>query len=236
MKALALVAALSLTFTLAAKAQDSKQSLKSNGGTRQGAEAAANIDVGAIQKKIDEYTEAIKNDPKNDKYYGARGQNYIRVGKLDRAIADLTMATSLNPGRQAYFEVRGDAFAKLKRNREAFDDYGRALGLGAPSHYLYRQRACVAVLLDNYKEAETAAKAALELKPGDSHMLGLMGGVERELGKLQQSLKFYSDAIAVDPSNAYLLRQRATTYSQLGKKELANNDLAMSKKLDSANR
>ena len=69
MKALALAAALSLTFTLAANAQDLKQSLKTNGVTRQGAEAAANIDVAAIQKKIDEFTEAIKNDPKNDKSF-----------------------------------------------------------------------------------------------------------------------------------------------------------------------
>ena len=232
MKALALVAALSLTLSLAANAQDSKQSLKSNGVRKQGSEAAATIDVGAIQKKIDAYTDAIKDEPKNDRYYGARGQLNMMAGKFDKAIKDLTTAISLNPRRSAYFEVRGDVYAKANKARDAFEDYSKALKVGTPSHYLYLHQASAAVLMDDYKSAEAPAKSALELQPKDVKTLSLIGGIERELGKLQESLQYLNTAISLDPTNAYLLKSRADTYIKLGRKDLANTDLNLSKKLD----
>lgn len=231
MKALALAAAVSLTFSLAAFAQDSKPSLKPNGAAKQPSEAAANIDVAAIQKKIDDYTAAIKNDPKNDKYYGARGQNYLRLGKPETAINDLNTAVSLRPDRQAYFEVRGDAFAKLKRTKQALADYDKALALGPPSHYLYLQKAYAAILLNDYESAEKAAKAALSLKQNDVDTLALIGGIERGLGKFQESLKLLNAAIALRPGDPSLFEYRAATYAKLGNQDLAAKDFEQAKRL-----
>lgn len=231
MKALALAAAVSLTFSLAAFAQDSKPSLKPNGAAKQPAEAAANIDVAAIQKKIDDYTAAIKNDPKNDKYYGARGQNYWRLGKFTSAIDDLSRAIALNPARQAYYEVRGDAYGKSKRHREAFQDYSKALLCGPPTHYLYLQKAYAAVNLDDYTAAETAAKLALELKPNDVDTLALYGGIERGLGKFQESLKVLNSAISLRPTEANLFELRSATYLRMGQKEFSQKDLETARKL-----
>ena len=236
MKALALVTALSLTFMLAANAQDSKPSLKSNGVTKQGAEAAATIDVSAIQKKIDEYTEAIKNDPKNDKYYGARGQNYWRIGKFDQAVDDLNHAITLNPNAAAYFEVRGDAFGKMHRNREAFADYSKAISAGRRSHYLFVQKGYSAVLLQDYRSAEEAARTALDLKPTDIDTLALIGGVEKKLGKYHEALKFLNKAILLSPLDPSLLNLRAETYYEMGQKELGDKDLKLSKTLEARRR
>lgn len=231
MKALAFAAALSLTFSFAAFAQDSKPTVKPNGASKQPAEAAANIDVAAIQKKIDEFTEAIKREPRNEKLFGARGQCFVKVGKFDKAISDLTVAVTANPNHQGYLAVRGDAYAKSKRYKEAFEDYGRALKVGPSSHYLLLHQASCAVLLNDYKAAEAPGKAALELKPNDVPTLTLLGSVERESGHLQKSLEFFNQAISISPNDANLLRLRAETLRLLGKKDLAEKDLNFSKRL-----
>ncbi len=225
MKALAFAAAVSLTISFAALAQDSKPTVKPNGASKQPAEAAANIDVAAIQKKIDDYTAAIRTDPNNDKFYGARGQNYWRLGNYGSAIEDLNRAIALNPNRQAYFEVRGDAYGKSKRHREAYLDYSKALLCGPPTHYLYLQKAYASVNLNDYRSAESAAKSALNLKPNDVETLALLGGVERGLGNLPESLKILNLAISIRPTDASLFELRAATYMKMGQKELAQKDL-----------
>lgn len=232
MKALALAVTLSLTFAIAAIAQDSKPIPKSNGVSRQLSDAAPNIDLTAIQKKIDELTYAIEREPKNDALYGARGQCYVKVGEFDKAISDLTVAVTANQNHQGYLAVRGDAYAKSKRYKEAFEDYGRALKVGPSSHYLLLHQASCAVLLNDYKAAEAPGKAALELKPNDVPTLTLLGSVERETGHLQKSLEFFNQAISISPNDANLLRLRAETFRLLGRKDLAEKDFNLLKKLD----
>ncbi|MDX1989001.1 MAG: tetratricopeptide repeat protein [Candidatus Obscuribacter sp.] len=232
MKALALAVTLSLTFAIAAIAQDSKPTPKSNGVSRQLSDAAPNIDLTAIQKKIDELTYAIQREPKNDALYGARGQCYVKVGEFDKAISDLTVAVTANQNHQGYLAVRGDAYAKSKRYKEAFEDYGRALKVGPSSHYLLLHQASCAVLLNDYKAAEAPGKAALELKPNDVPTLTLLGSVERETGHLQKSLEFFNQAISISPNDANLLRLRAETFRLLGRKDLAEKDFNLLKKLD----
>ena len=185
-----------------------------------------------IQKKIDELTDAIKREPKNETLYGARGQCYVKVGEFDKAISDLTVAVTANQNHQGYLAVRGDAYAKSKRYKEAFEDYGRALKVGPSSHYLLLHQASCAVLLNDYKAAEAPGKAALELKPNDVPTLTLLGSVERETGHLQKSLEFFNQAISISPNDANLLRLRAETFRLLGRKDLAEKDFNLLKKLD----
>ncbi|MBL8085089.1 MAG: hypothetical protein JNN26_20875 [Candidatus Obscuribacter sp.] len=231
MKALALAVTLSLTFAITAIAQDSKPTPKSNGGWRRPAEAAANIDVTWIQKKIDELTYAIKREPKNDALYGARGQGYKRLGKLDFAAEDLTQAISLNPKRQAYFHIRGNVYGLQKRHREAYLDYTKALECGPKSHSLYLSQGQAAILAGDYKSALTAARTAQQIKPDDLETLVLLGSAEQMSGMLQESLRHLTRAIEVNPKDGGAFSIRSTTYEKLGQSELAKQDKAQAKRL-----
>lgn len=231
MKALALAAAVSLTFSLAAFAQDSKPSLKPNGAAKQPPEAAANIDVAAIQKKIDEFSEAIKREPKNDAYYGARGQGYKRLGKLDLAVEDLSRAISLNPSRQAYFHIRGNVYGLQKRHRESYQDYTKALECGPKTHGLYLIQGQSAILAGDYKSALAAAKSAQVMKPDDPETLVLLGSAEQMSGMLQESLKHLTRVIEINPKDGGAYSLRSSTYQKLGKLELAKQDRDQAKRL-----
>lgn len=231
MKAIAFAAALSLTYAIAAIAQDSKPSSKSNGTSKQPAEAAANIDVAAIQKKIDEFTEAIKREPKNDLFYGARGDGYQRLGKLDLSIADLSRAIELNPKRQAYFQIRASVYGKQNRYRESFLDYSKAIEVGPKTHYLVLKQGQAAFLQSDFKTALASAKVADALKSNDLETLVLLGSAEQKLGKLEESLASLTRALELNPNDGGVFLIRADTYKLLGKRDLAEIDEDRARKL-----
>jgi tetratricopeptide (TPR) repeat protein len=231
MKALALAVTLSLTLAIAAIAQDSKPSPKSNGASRQPAEAAANIDVAAIQKKIDEFSEAIKREPKNDLFYAARGQGYQRLKKFDLALADLNRAIELNSSKQGYFHVRGHIYVDLKRYREAFTDYSKAIACGAPTHNLYLKQGQAAILVGDSDSAYIAAKNAQKFKDDDLETLVLLGSAEQRKGLYQDSLKHLNRAIEINPADGGAFSIRGDTYVKLGQTELAKQDKARAKQL-----
>jgi superkiller protein 3 len=234
MKALALATAVSVVLACAVGAQDSG---KTN-GARRGMEAAVtpSVDVAAIQKKIENFSEGVKNEPKNDKWYGARGQSYWRIGKYDLALKDMNQAIALNSTKSAYFAVRGDVFSKLNRNREAYDDYGKAIAIGPPTHYLFLQRGYTAVCFKDYKAAEESAKSALALSPNDADTLALIGGIDGKLGKLQESLKYLDKAISIHSTDPSLYTLRAETHRGLGHIELAKKDLEAAKRVSESSR
>ncbi|MBK9282212.1 MAG: hypothetical protein IPM93_28995 [Candidatus Obscuribacter sp.] len=233
MKAFAFAAALSLTFSFATLAQDSKPTVKPNGASRQPAEAAANIDVAAIQKKIDEFTEAIKREPNRDVFYMARGQTYQRLGKLSLAEADMNRAILLSPTNRDYFHVRAHLFAAQSRYREAFADYSKAISCGPATHNLFLRQGQAAFLFGDFESAYIAAKNAQKLNENDVETLVLLGSAEQKKGFLEDSLNHLNRAIELNPRDGSTLNIRADTYSKLGKSQLAKQDKARAKELDS---
>jgi tetratricopeptide (TPR) repeat protein len=233
MKALALAAAVSLTFSLAAFAQDSKTSLKPNGAAKQPVEAAANIDVAAIQKKIDDYTAAIKNDPKNDRFYIARGQSYERMGKLSLAEADMNNAILLNPKNRDYFHVRAHLLGVQRRYRESFADYSKAIACGPATSNLFLKQGQAAFLMGDFESAYVAARNAQKMNEDDTETLVLLGSAEQRKGLLQDSLKHLTKAVELSPKDGSILSIRAETYSKLGKGDLAMQDKSKAKELAS---
>jgi len=232
MKALALATALSVVLSCAVSAQDS-QSGKSNGARKSSMEAAAtpSVDVAAIQKKIDAYTEAIKNDPKNDKYYAARGQNYRHLLKWDLAIADMSRAIELKPSEADYLEERGCYYAQTDRDRDAAKDFGTALAKTNRTHRLLMRYAHSLLQIGDFKSSAKYAKEALSLKPDDVDALILLGSAEQVIGELEDSLTHLGKAIVLKPNSARALRLRSLTYKAMGKLDLAQADLDRSKKL-----
>lgn len=231
MKALAFATAVSLTFSMAVSAQDLKASSKSSNLSKQPTEAAANVDVAAIQKKIDQFTEALKRDPSNDALYGARGDGYQRIGKLDLAVSDISRAIELNPKRQAYYELRAFMYGRQKRYHDSYVDYSKAIECGPQTHYLVLKQGQAAALAEDFKTALKSARIADRLKKDDVKTLTLLGTAEQKLGLLTDSLKHLTKAIDLDSSAGGVMLIRADTYNLMGKKDLAKKDEENARKL-----
>ncbi len=69
----------------------------------------AKIGTGAMQGSLDEFTKAIKLDPKSARAYAGRGALKYAMGDSKGAIADLSKAIELDPKSVTAYSGRGSA-------------------------------------------------------------------------------------------------------------------------------
>ena len=81
-------------------AENSKNALLTTG---------AKIGSGAMQGSLDEFTKAIKVDPKSARAYAGRGALKYAMGDSKGAITDLTKAIELDPKSVTAYSGRGSA-------------------------------------------------------------------------------------------------------------------------------
>ena len=83
---------------------------------------------GAFDRAINDFTEAIRIDPKNAIAFGIRGHAYSKKRNVDEAIADYNEAIRLNPKDDSAFYFRGEAYRQKADYDRAIADYTEAIG------------------------------------------------------------------------------------------------------------
>ena len=86
--------------------------------------------VGDWDRTIDDCTEAIRHDPKDNNAYLRRGVAYERKGDCDKAIDDCTEAIRLDPQSALAHYNRGWAYARRGEWGKAETDFAAARRLG----------------------------------------------------------------------------------------------------------
>lgn len=231
MKTLALATAISMILLLPAVAQDSKQS---TGIRKQGTEATVTgVDANALQREVAIFTEAIKKQPNNDRFYNGRAISYFKMRQFKEAVVDNEKAIALNPKNGSYLELNGDLYGSKKDYQTAFKFYAQALDVGPKSAALFLKQGRAASIMRDQKSGYKAGKSALELAPNDAQVLSFLGGCEQSLGMLQDSLTHLNRAILLSPNDGDSFMIRANTYSKLGDTEKANKDRQTARRLGS---
>ena len=133
-------------------------SVPGESGTGEADEQQADLD-----RKIEEYTQAIALDPQDADAYYNRGNAYAQRGDLDLAIADLDQAIALDPqDAEAYFS-RALAYAQAGQFDQALLDLNKGIDINprdATAHYL---RGAVYAQLGEREEAISDLERALDL-------------------------------------------------------------------------
>jgi tetratricopeptide (TPR) repeat protein len=120
-------------------------------------------------------TLAHKHSKAADRAFDRAGRAW-KKGQSEQALRYLSDAVILDPD---FVEARldlGTIYAKADRPEEALDQYERALKLEPNLALLHSNEAAAFVMLSRWKEAERAARRALQLDPKSidaSYMLGI---------------------------------------------------------------
>ena len=120
--------------------------------------------TGQKEKSLENYTLAIKVDPKYaDAYYG-RGVCYYYLNEQDKALADYSSAIKLLP-RPELFYNRGMLYANKKMWAEAIDDYSKAISTTPGNPNLYYNRGLAYGNNNQWEKAADDFSMTLQLDP-----------------------------------------------------------------------
>lgn len=179
------------------------------------------------QGRIDDFTQAIKSNPRYAIAYTYRAGNYVLTGKMAEAIKDCDKAIQLNPQDAGAYYNR--AFAHYQQGRHRYDkaiaDLTQSAKLNptdASAFYtlseLHREK-------KDFELAVEYSTKGIQLNPHDVHAyFYARAQANAMLNKYQEAIEDYSKVIDLSPSYPGVYTRRAGCYLCTENWDAALND------------
>jgi tetratricopeptide (TPR) repeat protein len=160
------------------------------------------------ERKIADYTEAIRLNPQYaDAYYNRANSHYERKDYA-RAIADYSEAIRFNPQYATAYNNRANIYHTQKEYERAIADYSEAIRLN-PQHALaYYNRANSYYARKEYERATADYTEAIRLNPQYTDAYVGRGNSSYACQRYDQAITDYDRALRTDPTHARAAKNR----------------------------
>ena len=157
---------------------------------------------GQTDKALEDYSAAIKADPKSSLAFLGRGVLLaVRKRAYDRAIEDFDKVLVIEPDNVEALLSRGDAFAQLGDLGRAMADLNRAVALAPDKPTVLVTRGQVESRRGNLAGAARDYEAALKLDPRYAYAMINLAAVRSMQGQSGAAIDLLDQAIAIDRRN-----------------------------------
>jgi tetratricopeptide (TPR) repeat protein len=168
-----------------------------------------------LNEAVDDYTRALKRDPKMVEAYVNRGYVLNDLQNPEAALADFDVALKLHPENGS--ALLGSAFSnlQLRHGRAALDQVAKAekiIGVNGPTHVA---RATAHQQLHQLSEAEREYRAALKFAPDDLGLHKSLADTLYHAHKYRDSIAELNQALRLAPDDPFLYAERAHAEAQL---------------------
>lgn len=193
----------------------------------------AHFDLKDYQEAIEDYTQAIRLNPDNAEIYFNRAKAHANLKDYQKAIEDYTQVIRLNPDDAETYISRGFSHSRLKDYQEAIEDFTQAIRLNPNNTDAYYVRGLArSVLKDDQKAIEDFTQA-LRIKPDFAEAKRSLadlkdkqnrfqvrnfvteGHKKYDRGDYEGAIEDYSEAVRLDPDNAYVYSFRGDAHAKL---------------------
>lgn len=156
---------------------------------------------GDFQGAIQEYTNAIKINPKRGALFLQRGLAFLELENFNKALGDFNSAYELDKGNKvAILVCRGRAFAGLKKYDLSLADLNEAIKEDAKFVLAYISRADTYLNMGDDEKALDDLEHALSLDPKQARAYFLRARYYKHKNKSDEALKDFDTAISLDSS------------------------------------
>jgi len=176
------------------------------------------------------YNSKLKDHANDAEAYTAKAEALIGLGKFEQAVDAATAALKIAEDEEAYCQ-RAFAYIELEKPSLALLDCSKALSLNPKSSEAYRIRGEVEAEQDQYKKALEDCSIALKLDPKNADAFRVRATVCVALEEYERALSDCQKAIALDPLLGEVYFVQSQAYSELGKKDLAQQARKKAKEL-----
>ena len=174
------------------------------------------------REMIEHVSNAIQMDPSAPSYWETRAGYFTRDREFKKAESDLDRAITI--GDRPYLRyLRGEIRCERGNFTEALADADAAIAAQSANTQFYGSRVVIRLALKRPKEALADAETMLSPKAtADAYYF--RGLAESGLGRWQNAVDDFTEALQLRPELGYLRRARAIAYDHLGDPVLAGAD------------
>ncbi|MGH9564458.1 MAG: tetratricopeptide repeat protein, partial [Candidatus Angelobacter sp.] len=171
-----------------------------------------------LQEAIDDFSRALKKDPKMSEALVARG--FVRNDMQDarNAVKDFEPALKENPNNGIAHLGLAFSYLQLHRSRESLEEIGKAqkqMGNVAPIHLAlataYRQ-------MRSLDKAEKEYRIALKFSPDDLTLHQALADTLYHARRYKQAIVEWNNALALSPGDPVILASLAASHAQMGQR------------------
>jgi tetratricopeptide (TPR) repeat protein len=166
-------------------------------------------DEGDLDGAINDYTRAIKVNPRYTEAYNNRGAIRRSKGDVDGAIADYDRAIEVDPEHTKSWNNRGAAKEKKGDLDGAIADFTRAIELDSQYAHAYYNRGNVKEAKGDHDGAITDYDRAIELDPKYAYSYNNRGNAKKAKGDFDGAIADFTRAIELAPQDARFYYSRA---------------------------
>jgi len=185
--------------------------------------------LGRIQDALSDYSAAIAIDPNASAIrYSRRAHIYLGLKRYEDALSDYDQAIRLWPEYANYYLRRGDIFCKLGRFEQALADYDKSI---VAVHEDLNQIERIRPHTGDFNSGESKRSrdrvwdAQIERRNKELGRAHLSRGLAlRDLGRIDDALAAFDEAIRLNPEDIFAYRHRGWLYTRQGKLDLARAD------------
>lgn len=173
--------------------------------------------------------EAIREDPVNVQARYALGRIYYEQNRFPQAIEQLQRVIELEPADYRAHNALALCYDAVRRDSDALRHFYRALDLVYKDHpgydTVYADFAEFFLRRDQFEKAFQLAAEAAQRNPASARNFFLTGKALAKLGKHELSLRWFQEAVRLDPRYVEAWYSLAQTYRKLGREHEARRAL-----------
>ncbi len=204
----------------------------------------AYADKKEYDKAIEDYSEAIRLDPKYAAAYTNRGTTWQDKKEYDKAVADYDRAILIDPKYALAFYDRGNAYYTTKEYDKAIEDYSEAIRLDPKDADAYVNRGVAYFDKEEYDKAIEDYSEAIRLDPNNrlqapplddpknAALFTRRGTAYANKKEYDKAVADYDRAILIDPKYALAFYDRGNAYYTTKEYDKAIEDYSEAIRLD----
>ena len=167
------------------------------------------LQLGDVDKAIEDCSIAIRLEPNSAEAYNNRGYMWTEKGDLDKALSDFNKAIGLDPLSAAAYDNRGLVWAAKGENDKSLADHTEAIHLDPKNSHYYNNRGNLYSALGDHVKAIEDFNAAIRLDPQEAVAYNNRGNARYFLKLYDKALADFTEAIRLDPSDPVAYNSRA---------------------------
>ncbi len=171
--------------------------------------AAVRLELGDIDKAIEDCSIAIRLEPRSAEAYNNRGYMYTEKGDFDQAVKDFDYAIGLDPNHAAAYDNRGLVWSAKEQYDKAIGDHTTAIRLDPKNSRYYNNRGNVYSATGDHIKAIEDFNEAIRLDPQEAVAYNNRGNARYFLKLYDRALADFAEAIRLDPTDPVAFNSRA---------------------------